>query len=207
VFGEQKLSEFMEVLSSSSPTPGGGSASALSGAVGASLVAMVANLTIGKKKYASVEEEMKDVLSKATSLRQKMTDLVSRDAESFDAVMAAFKMAKETEEEKKARKAKIQETTKAATEVPLEVMRKCLSGMELCSQVAEKGNQNSISDAGVAALQFEACADGAMLNVLVNLPGIEDEDFKSRAKGVADGIQKEMESRSARILDLVRSKM
>ncbi len=207
MFGEQKLNEFMEVLSSSSPTPGGGSASALSGAIGASLVAMVANLTIGKKKYASVEEEMKDVLSKATSLRQEMTDLVRRDAESFDAVMAAFKMAKESEEENKARKAKIEEATKAATEVPLEVMRKCLSGMELCSLVAEKGNQNSVSDAGVAALQFEACAEGAMLNVLINLPGIEDDNFKSRVKGLADGIQKEMESRSARILDLVKSRI
>jgi formiminotetrahydrofolate cyclodeaminase len=204
---EQKLSEFIEVLSSSAPTPGGGSASALSGTLGASLVAMVANLTIGKKKYVDVEEEMKRVLSEAMSLRDELEKLVEEDARSFDAVMAAFKMPKETDEEKKVRKEKIQEATKTATRVPLEVMRKCLGGLELCSRAAEKGNRNSISDAGVASLQFAAGAEGAMLNVLINLPGIEDEEFRESARSEAEFIRGSVESETKRIIGLVKSRM
>jgi len=207
MFEEQKLSEFLNVLSSNAPTPGGGSASALSGTVGASLVAMVANLTIGKKKYADVEAEMKEVLLKAIGLRDEMGALIEEDARSFDAVMVAFKMPKETDEEKRVRREKIEEATKVATETPLRVMRKCLEGMNLCSVVAEKGNANSISDAGVASLQFKTAAKGAMLNVLINLPGIKDESFKEKAKKEADSIYETVESRSSEILNLVRSKM
>ncbi|MFQ5905601.1 MAG: cyclodeaminase/cyclohydrolase family protein [bacterium] len=207
MFQEQKLSEFLSLLSSSAPTPGGGSASALSGAIGASLLAMVANLTIGKKKYADVEAEMKEALSRATTLRDEMSALIDEDARSFDAVMAAFKMPRETDDQKKARKGRIEEATKLATETPLRVMRKCLEGIDICSVVARKGNRNSISDAGVASLEFETATKGAMLNVLINLPGIQDESFKERAKTEADSIYESVESKSREILDLVRSKM
>jgi formiminotetrahydrofolate cyclodeaminase len=207
MFSEQKLSEFIDVLSSNAPTPGGGSASALSGAIGSSLVAMVASLTIGKKKYVDVEDEMKRVLADATVLRGEMEKLIEDDARSFDAVMSAFKMPKETDEEKSLRRERIEEATKVATEVPLEVMRKCLAGLDLCTVVAEKGNKNSVSDAGVASLQFEAGAKGAMLNVLINLPGIEDEEFREKARVEAEGIYGSVEAGSKRILDLVKSKM
>lgn len=207
MFSEQKLSEFIDVLSSNAPTPGGGSASALSGTIGSSLVAMVANLTIGKKKYADVEDEMKQVLADATILRGEMEKLIEEDARSFDAVMSAFKMPKETEEEKNLRRERIEEATKVATEVPLEVMRKCLAGLDLCTVVAEKGNRNSVSDAGVASLQFEAGAKGAMLNVLINLPGIKDEEFREKARVEAESIYGSVEAGSKKILDLVKSKM
>lgn len=207
MFSEQTLSDFLDVLASKAPTPGGGSVSALSGSIGASLVAMVANLTIGKKKYADVEDEMKEVLSSAENLRKEMEALIEEDARSFDSVMAAFKMPKETEEEKKVRKERIEAATKVATETPLKVMRRCLEGMDICSKVALKGNKSSISDAGVAALQFETAASGAMLNVLINLPGIEDESFRKKAKAEADRIREEVESNSEAILDLIRSKM
>jgi len=207
MFGEQKLSQFMEVLSSNAPTPGGGSASALSGAIGAALVAMVANLTLGKKKYEDVTPDMERVLESAVSLRREMEDLIEEDARSFDAVMTGFKMPKDTEEEKKLRRERIEEATKVATRVPLEVMRKCLAGLELCAEVAEKGNKNSISDAGVAALQFEAGAKGAMLNVLINLPGIGDEEFRDKAGTEAESIHASVVSLSKRVLELVRSKM
>jgi formiminotetrahydrofolate cyclodeaminase len=207
MFSEQKLSQFMDVLSSSAPTPGGGSASALSGAIGASLVAMVANLTIGKKKYADVAEDMKQVLHDAGLLREEMEKLTEEDAKSFDAVMSAFKMPKETEEEKQERRGRIEDATKLATRVPLEVMRKCLAGLELCTVVAEKGNRNSVSDAGVASLQFEAGAKGAMLNVLINLPGIADEKFREEARTEAESIYGSVESRSKNILETVKSKM
>jgi formiminotetrahydrofolate cyclodeaminase len=207
MFSEEKLSQFMEVLSSRAPTPGGGSASALSGAVGASLVAMVANLTIGKKKYADVTEDMKGILQDATLLRKEMEDLIEKDARSFDAVMSAFKMPKETEEEKRLRKEKIEYATKLATRVPLEVMRKCHSGLELCAVVSEKGNRNSVSDAGVASLQLEVGAKGAMLNVLINLPGIEDEGFREEVKKEAESIYQSVESKSRVILETVKSRM
>ncbi len=207
MFSGQTLSDFLDVLASKAPTPGGGSASALSGSIGASLVAMAANLTIGKKKYADVEEEMKEVLSSAENLRKEMETLIEEDARSFDSVMEAFKMPKETEEEKQVRKEKIETATKLATETPLKVMRRCLEGMDICSKVALKGNKNSISDAGVAALQLETAVNGAMLNVLINLPGIEDEAFRNRAKAEADSICELVESNSKAILDLVRSKM
>ncbi len=171
------IDEFLDDLASSSPAPGGGSVAALSGALGAALTSMVANLTIGKKKYVDVEADMKKVLREAENLRAKFTSLVERDTQAFNKVMEAFGLPKETEDQKALRSAAIDETTREATLVPLEVMKHCIDALALAREVASKGNQNSISDAGVSALMLHAACEGAALNVKINLNTLSDTDF------------------------------
>ncbi len=171
------IDEFLDVLASSSPAPGGGSVAALSGALGAALTSMVANLTIGKKKYVDVEADMKKVLREAENLRAKFTSLVERDTQAFNKVMEAFGLPKETEDQKALRSAAIDETIREATLVPLEVMKHCIDALALARVVALKGNRNSISDAGVSALMLHAACEGAALNVKINLNTLSDTDF------------------------------
>ncbi len=172
-----RITEFLDELASTSPAPGGGSVAALAGALGAALTSMVCNLTAGKKKYAGVEQEMKTVLVKAEGLRKIFTDLIVRDTEAFNKVMEAFSLPKETDDQKALRNAAIQEATKEATLVPLRVMKHTVDGLALTKVVAEKGNVNSVSDAGVSALMLYAAAEGAALNVQINLSGINDPEF------------------------------
>ncbi len=169
------VNDFLAELASASPTPGGGSVAALSGALGASLCSMVCNLTIGKKKYVEVEEDLKRVLKETERLRLELTRLIDEDAAAFDKVMVAMKLPKETDDEKAARKAAIQDSLVDAASVPLAVMDKCVEVVELSVAVAEKGNVNAVSDAGVAALNARAGAHAARLNVLINLGGIRAE--------------------------------
>lgn len=166
---------FLDLVAGKSATPGGGSVSALAGALAAALGAMVCRLTVGRKKYADVSDELKQVLSKIDGLRAELSFLIEKDAQAFDLVMAAGKMPKYTDFEIEQRNIKLQESTLLATSVPLEVMQKCLEVLELLPAVAEKGNVNSISDVGVAGLMAHAAVRGAHMNVLINLPGIEDE--------------------------------
>ena len=141
------------------------------------LTSMVCNLTIGKKKYADVEPEMKNVLGKSEELRKVVTRLIDRDTEAFNKVMEAYGLPKDSEDQKALRSAAIQGATKEATLVPLEVMRHCIDALALAKIVAEKGNPNSLSDAGVSALMLRAACDGAALNVRINLNGIHDTEF------------------------------
>ncbi len=166
------VNDFLAELASSSPTPGGGSVAALCGALGASLGSMVCSLTIGKKKYEDVEEDMKHVLSQTERLRVELAELIDEDAAAFDKVMEAMKLPKESEEDKTARKTAMQDALVDAAMVPLAVMEKCVEVVELSGMVAEKGNRNAVSDAGVAALVGRAGAHAARLNVLINLGGI-----------------------------------
>lgn len=203
---ELKVNQFLQELASSSPAPGGGSVAALSGALGAALVAMVCRLTVDKPKYAEVGEELQAVMLEAEQLRNKFADLVERDTEAFNKVMAAFRLPKETEEQKGKRSAAIQEATRLATEVPLEVFSLSARLVELSQTVAEKGNVNSVSDAGVAAVMAKAAARGAALNVLINLGGIRDESFVAGAReklslatdkieGLSDSVSKIVEEK------------
>jgi glutamate formiminotransferase/formiminotetrahydrofolate cyclodeaminase len=171
------LDDFLVTVASSSPTPGGGSVAALSGALGAALTSMVSNLTIGKKKYASVEPDMKKVLKEAEALRAKFTSLVEKDTQAFNKVMEAFGLPKETEDQKALRSAAINGATLEATLVPLEVMKHGIDALALAREVASKGNRNSISDAGVSALMLHAACEGAALNVKINLSSLNDADF------------------------------
>lgn len=173
----KSLNAFLDELASSSPAPGGGSVAALSGALGAALTSMVCNLTVGKKKYADVEEELKNVLVQSEHLREQFTELIERDTVAFNKVMEAFALPKETEPQKALRAAAIREATKEATLVPLEVMKHCIDALALAQTVAAKGNANSVTDAGVSALMLHAAVEGAGLNVRTNLNALNDPEF------------------------------
>jgi methenyltetrahydrofolate cyclohydrolase len=168
---------FLDALASSSATPGGGSAAAIIGAMGAALVSMVCNLTIGKKKYADVEGEMKDVLAKAEALRHKLTGMIQDDVKAFDSVMAAYGMAKETDTDKEKRAAAIQAALKQATDVPMRCCHAAREVIDLAAIASDKGNLNVISDAGVAVLAGYAALRSAALNVFTNARMITDKDF------------------------------
>jgi formiminotetrahydrofolate cyclodeaminase len=171
------LTSFLDELASSTPAPGGGSVAALSGALGAALTAMVCNLTIGRKKYADVEDDLKPVLAAAEQLRGTFSQLIDRDTLAFNKVMEAFGLPKDSEPQKALRSVAILEATKEAALVPLEVMKHCIDALALAQQTASKGNINSISDAGVSALMLHAACEGAALNVKINLNSLDDSDF------------------------------
>jgi formiminotetrahydrofolate cyclodeaminase len=175
--GKKNLNGFLDELASPSPAPGGGSVAAFAGALGAALTSMVCNLTIGKKKYAEVEQEMKKILAESEKLRATFTQLVEKDTEAFNKVMEAFGLPKETDPQKALRAAAIREATKEATLVPLEVMKHCIDALALAQQVAASGNANSVSDAGVSAIMLHAAVEGAGLNVKINLRGLNDTEF------------------------------
>ena len=168
---------FLEALASSSATPGGGSAAAIIGAMGAALVSMVCNLTIGKKKYADVEDEMKHVLGKAESLRRRLTSMIEDDVQAFDKVMAAYGLPKETDADKEKRDAAIQAALKQATDVPMRCCHAAREVIEVAGIASDKGNLNVISDAGVAVLAGHAALRSAALNVFTNAKMITDRTF------------------------------
>ncbi len=174
---EKSLASFIDDLASSSPAPGGGSVAALSGALGSALTSMVCRLTIGKKKYAEVGEEMESVLGMAEDLRAKFLRLVDADTEAFNKVMDAYSLPKDSEDRKALRNAAIQAATKEAALVPLECMKHGIDALALARAVARNGNLNSVSDAGVSALMIQAGIEAAALNVKINLSGITDTDF------------------------------
>ncbi len=174
---EKQIQVFLDELASSASTPGGGGAAAIMGAMGAALVSMVCNLTVGKKKYAEVEDELKTVLEQSEDLRGRLTDMIRADVEVFDRVMASYGLPKSTDEEKTARSTEIQAALKAATDVPLECARASAEVIALSRAVAEKGNLNVISDAGVAVLAGYAALKSAALNVNINIGGIKDTEF------------------------------
>ncbi len=201
------LREFLDRLASSAPTPGGGSAAALAGAQGAALVSMVCNLTIGKKKYAGVEAEMKDVLARSEALRAKLMDLVDRDAAAFDKVSAAYAMPKETEEQKAARRAAIQEALKGAEAVPMETVEACVDVVRLAIIAAEKGNVNVVSDAAVGGILGHAGAHSAADNVRINLNFIKDEAFVAREREKLEKLLAEVDEAKARLMEAVGGKL
>ena len=176
-FKDTAIELFLDALASSKATPGGGSAAAIIAAMGAALVSMVCNLTIGKKKYADVEGEMKAVLHKAETLCHKLAGMIEDDVKAFDQVMAAYGMAKETDTEKAARDKAIQAALKQATEVPLRCCHAAREVIDLAAIVSEKGNLNVISDAGVGVLAAYAALRSAALNVFTNAKIITDKAF------------------------------
>jgi formiminotetrahydrofolate cyclodeaminase len=171
------VKSFLDELASNSPAPGGGSVAALAGAMGAALTSMVCNLTIGKKKYANSEAEIKTILAKSEELRKQFTLLIDKDTDAFNKVMEAYSLPKDSDDQKALRSSAIQASTKEATLVPLEVMKHVIDALALTKVIAEKGNENSISDAGVSALMLYGAVEGAALNVRINLGGIKDSEF------------------------------
>jgi formiminotetrahydrofolate cyclodeaminase len=197
---DKTVSQFLDELASSSPAPGGGSVAALAGAVGAALASMVCNLTIGKKKYAEVQDEMKAVLVQTELLREELTHHIDKDTEAFNSLMAAYCLPKGTEQEQSARSAAIQAATKAATLIPLRVMRTCEKALLHARTVAQKGNKNSVSDAGVAALMLQAGCAGAALNVRINLGGLNDTTFVQKIAEESASLSQNVERLTREVL-------
>lgn len=198
---EKNLGEFMTLLASDAPAPGGGGVAALSGALGAGLISMVCNLTIGKKDYQQFETELEAALTKSELLQKKLTSLIDEDANAFNAVIAAFKMPKESDEEKTKRSAAIQTAYKKAADIPFAIATTCLEVLELGENIVNKSNTNVISDVGIAAISGFAGLESAVMNVQVNLPSIKDEtyvkekeqqieDMLNRGKALKDSICK-----------------
>lgn len=171
------LVEFAAKTASNEPVPGGGSIAAVSGSLAAALSEMVANLTIGKKKYAEVEEEMKVVSKKANALREKLLDDIQRDSESFAKVMEAMKLPKDTDEQKSVRQNAMQEGLKIAATIPFEIASDAYEVMPLADEVITKGNQNAVTDGLVAAMLARTAVLSALLNTKINLSSIKDEKF------------------------------
>ena len=174
---EMQINDFIAVLGSDTPAPGGGSASALAAAQGIALTKMVTELTIGKKKYAEFEDEIELLQKKAKSLQEGLLRAIDEDTEAFNQVSAVFGLPKTTEEEKKARREAMQSALKGAAVTPFSMMEKIVDALKVTQAAVGKSNTNAASDLGVAALNLKAALQGAWLNVLINLASIKDEMF------------------------------
>lgn len=201
------LSTFLDDLASGEPTPGGGSAAALAGVLGAALAAMVAHLTVGRKRYVDVDSRMQAVLREAEALRARLTSLVVEDAQAYDQVRAAYRLPKETVEEQQARQAAVQAAMQAASLTPLETMRACLAVLRLNEQAATLGNVNAATDGAVGALLTQAGLKGAALNVRVNLSGIDDCAFAAASEQEVASLLVEADAIVARILTAVEARL
>lgn len=185
-FRDQTIDAFIRELSSKAPVPGGGGASALVGALSASLTHMVGALTVGKPKYAAVEAEMQDLLKETETLADRFLKLMDEDAEAFEPLAQAYRLPKETEEEKASKAVQMEAALKSAVQPPLEIMETCAKALPLIALCAEKGSVVAVSDAGVAASLCRAALEGASLNVFINTQGMLDkayaESLNARAK-------------------------
>ena len=207
MYVEKPMVVFLDKLASRSPEPGGGSVSALVGALGAALVSMVGNLTLGKEKYADVQDKVEELLGSSEKLRAELQDLIQKDTEVYADVSAAFKLPRETEEEKAERASRIQDALKLATEVPFEIGEKCLEVAQLSETSAVIGNVGAVSDAGVAVLLAEAAAQSAALNVKINVNSIEDREFSQGKWSRIQEILEETAELRERVLKLTYEKL
>lgn len=192
MFIEKSLKEYVANVASSDPTPGGGSVAALAGSLGGGLTTMVKNLTVGKKAYEELSDEIKSELLENAKVIEELTEslngLVDEDTKAFDEVMKAFKLPKETEEDKAARSLAIQEGYRIALEVPLRSAEKCLRILELQKVFANNGNVNAITDVGVGTLLAYTGLEGSLFNVTINLGSIKDEAYKNEISAKVDSI-------------------
>jgi formiminotetrahydrofolate cyclodeaminase len=187
-FSQKTVAQFLDELASSAPVPGGGSGAALVGALGAALASMVGNLTLGKPKYADVQADIQALLAQTEALRARLTNLIEEDVAVYHRLSSAYKMPKDTDEQKAARTAAIQVILRDATAVPMNIAEACVGVLKLCKPMADKGNVGAVSDAGVAALLAEAALRSAALNVLINLAAIKDAEFVARERAALDGL-------------------
>lgn len=200
---ELTVSEFSTSLSSEEPAPGGGSASAAVAAFGAGLLIMTCNFTIGKAKYADVQEEMRELRDELEPIRVWLMASIDRDSLAYKAVVDAFKMPKGTPEEKAARKVAIQVAMRGAAEVPMDVARRCARALDLASMVVEMGNPNTLSDAGCGARFLDAGLHGALYNVRINLGSIKDEEYVAKASVEVDRLSARAEGSITKVLEMV----
>ncbi len=202
----EEVKNFYEEVASKSPTPGGGSVAAAAGTMGAALDAMVCRLTIGKKKYKEVEADMERLRDQAEILRVQLQQMIVKDGQAFDGLIAARRLPKDFENEIEARNKAVFEATKTAAAVPLETAKLSKQVMVLAKEIAEKGNVNSISDAGVAALMAKAAIEGAIYNVKINLSGFEDKGFVDHMSKECRELSESSDILAAQIKGIVESK-
>lgn len=211
MLNELTIKEFINELSSNSPAPGGGSVAALSAALSAALNSMVFNLTVGKKVYNEYSDGEKEIinssLEKSNGLKDVFLDYIEKDTEAFMEVMAAYKLPKDTEEEKTYRKNKIEESYKLALEIPRSLYLKSIELYDHIEHAVKLGNVNAVSDAGVAALLLQTAIESAVLNVKINLTSLKDDNFRSLLTKECEEVIKSGLNRRNRILDSVEKKI
>ncbi len=204
---DKPVTDFLDDLASNLPAPGGGSVAALSGALGAALVSMVCNLTLGKKGYEGVQPDIEALLAQSEALRREMVGLLEADVAAYTAYSQTAKMPKDTDEEKAARAKAMQDALKNATMPPMHIAETAVKVMDLCMPAAEKGNKWAVSDAGVAVLMAEAALRAAALNVLINLGTIKDQEFVVEKRAHLDGLLAGKGVMRDEIYDYVASKL
>jgi len=200
----QKISVFLEKTAAGTPVPGGGSVSALSGALGAGLAEMVANLTIAKKGYETVENEMKEIAETLQNLREKLVTEVDKDSNAYKDVLTAFKLPKDTQEEKEQRAEAIQDAMKNAARVPLGVANDALQVMDLAEKAIRNGNRNAVSDGAVGTMMARTAVLGALFNVKINLASVKDKAFVEEMMREVNKLESRVHEREAEILSQVK---
>lgn len=192
---------FLGKVAGSDPVPGGGSVAALNGAIASALAAMVASLTIGKKGYETHEELMRHIFDIAVQSKNVFVEDIDRDSEAYDSVFACFKMPKASDEEKAARSTAIQEATKFAALIPMQVARNAYELMNIIMDVARLGNRNAVTDACVAMMAARSAVLGALMNVRINLASLKDKEFVSKLQNEADALEQHACEKEKELLD------
>jgi len=204
---QSTVEKFLDDLASGSATPGGGSAAAIMGAMGAALVSMVCNVTIGKKGYEGVEAEMKAVLRESEKVRRRLTDMVAEDIAAFDSILAAYKLPKATDADKARRTDAIQAGLRRATETPLQCARVCAEVIALSRRASVHGYLNVISDGGVGVLAGFTGLRSAALNVYINAPALKDRAFAEQATAELEELVESCAAESEAVYKIVRKKL
>ncbi len=199
-----KITEYLAKAAEGTAVPGGGSVAALNASLAAGLIEMVANLTIGKKGYEGVVEEMNDITRNAKALREKLTAAIDQDAQAYSEVMAAFKLPKETDSEKESRKQAIQSAFKHAAQVPMEVAKQAVEVLDLAGRAVASGNKNAVTDGIVAAMNARTAAMAALYNVKINLGSIEDDELVNNLTREINALEQRATSREKEILTSVK---
>jgi len=206
-YNEKTIKDFIQVLSSKEPVPGGGGASALIGSIGIALGNMVGSLTVGKKKYADVEEDIKILMFKAERLAEKFQELIDKDAESFAPLAAAYALPKDTEEEKAERTRVMEAALETASLAPLEIMETVCEAVDIVSEFAAKGSKLAISDAGVAAIALRSALLGASLNVFINTASMQNRSLAAELEGRANEMIEEYGAKAEKIFNSVKERL
>jgi len=204
---DQPIRHFLDKLASKSPEPGGGSVAALTGSLGAGLVSMVCSLTLGKEKYKDVQPHVEALIKESEKLRTEMQDLIQKDTEVYGGLSEVYKMPKNTDAEKAARTAKMQEALKLACQVPFEIGLKSLEVAKLAQRAADIGNVAAVSDAGVAVLLAQACAQSAALNVKINVNSIKDEAYNKQTWSKMQDVLKQVAALEKSVMETTYRKM
>ena len=207
IYRDEPLQVYVDDAASGKPAPGGGSVSACAGALGAALVSMVCNLTIGKEKFAAVESRLGDVVARSEACRSELERLLQDDTTAYNGVIEGYRMPKDSPEQQAARAAHIQAALKVAANVPLEIARVALRVCRLAETAAELGNPAAVTDAAIGAILGEGAAQGAALNVLINLSSIKDESYVAACRAELSSILDEAVRLRAEVTDITHGKL